>query len=70
MLYAFDLPPGDYPGAAAVNGTALPSAVKRQFSIQEIEGEEVGSAMRGDKSVEQALTDAETRINELLANAK
>lgn len=54
----------------AVNGTALPSAVKRQFSIQEIEGEEVGSAMRGDKPVDQALTDAETRVNELLANAK
>ena len=54
----------------AVNGTALPSAVKRQFSIQDIEGEEVGSAMRGDKSIDQALADAESRINELLANAK
>lgn len=54
----------------AVNGTALPSAVKRQFSIQDIEGEEIGSAMRGDKSVDQALADAEQRINELLANAK
>ena len=54
----------------AVNGTALPAAVKRQFSIQDIEGEEVGSAIRGDKSVDQALGDAEHRINELLANTK
>ncbi len=54
----------------AVNGTALPAAVKLQFSIQDIEGEEVGSAMRGDKPVDQALADAESRINELLANAK
>jgi len=52
------------------NGTALPSAVKRQFSIQDIEGEEVGSAMRGDKDIDAALGDAQSRINELLATAK
>jgi len=52
------------------NGTALPSAGKRQFSIQDIEGEEVGSAMRGDKDIDAALGDAQSRINELLATAK
>ena len=52
------------------NGTALPSAVKRQFSIQDIEGEEVGAAMRGDKEIDAALADAQSRINEMLANSK
>lgn len=51
-------------------GTALPAAVKRQFAIQDIEGEEIASAMRGDKDVDSALADAQSRVNDLLANAK
>ncbi len=64
------LPHRDTILSLTVDGTALPSAVKRQFSIQDIEGEEIGSAMRGDKDIDQALADAQSRINELLANAK
>ena len=56
--------------SVATNGTPLPSAVKRQFGIQDIEGEEVANGMMGAKTVDQALADAQSRINELLANAK
>ncbi|MDQ0472153.1 extracellular solute-binding protein [Labrys wisconsinensis] len=52
------------------NGTALPAAVKRQFSVQDIEGEEIGAAMRGDKDIDAALNDAQSRINEMLATSK
>jgi multiple sugar transport system substrate-binding protein len=52
------------------NGTALPPAVKRQFGVQDIEGEEVGAGMRGDKTIDAALASAEERTNKLLANAK
>jgi len=52
------------------NGTALPAAVKRQFGVQDIEGEEVGAGMRGDKDIATALASAQDRINSLLANAK
>ena len=30
------------------NGTALPAAVKHQFGVQTIEGEEVAAGMKGD----------------------
>jgi multiple sugar transport system substrate-binding protein len=52
------------------NGTALPAGVKRQFGAQDMEGEEVGAAMRGDKTIDAALASAQDRINTLLANAK
>jgi multiple sugar transport system substrate-binding protein len=52
------------------NGTARPAAVKRQFAIQEIENDEVTAGVSGDKDVDSALADAQSRINELLANAK
>ncbi|HQZ11698.1 MAG TPA: extracellular solute-binding protein [Devosia sp.] len=46
----------------------LPAAVQRQFAIQDIIGEEMSSAMTGDKEIDAALTDAEARVNDLLAN--
>lgn len=46
----------------------LPPAVQRQQSIQQIIGEEIASAMTGQKEVDAALTDAEARVNDLLAN--
>lgn len=47
---------------------SLPSAVQRQFAIQDILGEEVASAVTGQKDIDAALTDAQSRINDLLAN--
>jgi multiple sugar transport system substrate-binding protein len=54
----------------AQNGTALPAGVKRQFSAQDMEGEEIAAAMLGDKTIDAALASAQERINKLLANAK
>ncbi len=51
----------------AQNGTALPAAVKHQFGVQTIEGEEVAAAMRGDKSIDDALAAADDRVTKLLA---
>ena len=50
----------------SVNGTALPAAVRHQFGVQDIEGEEVASAMRGDKTIDAALAGLEDRVNKLL----
>lgn len=52
----------------ARTGRSLPGAVQRQFAIQDIIGEEVGAAVNGDKTVDEALSSAESRINDLLAN--
>ena len=52
----------------AQTGVPLNPAVQRQFAIQDILGEEVASAVNGDKSVDDALASAEARINDLLAN--
>jgi len=49
-------------------GTGLPSEVRRQFAIQDILGEELAAAITGNKPVENALTDAEDRINDMLSN--
>lgn len=62
------LPHRDTILSIADKAKALPAAVQRQFAIQDIIGEEVYSAMTGDKEIEAALTDAETRVNDLLAN--
>jgi multiple sugar transport system substrate-binding protein len=62
------LPHRDTIAPIATLGTPLPSSVQRQFAIQDIIGEEMGAAVSGQKEVEAALTDAENRINELLAN--
>ena len=47
-------------------GMPLPSAVQRQFPVQDIIGEEMAAAVAGHKPVETALADAEHRVNELL----
>jgi len=50
----------------ATTGTPLPTGVQRQFAIQDIIGEELESAIAGQKPVDRALADAEHRINDLL----
>jgi multiple sugar transport system substrate-binding protein len=47
-------------------GTPLAVEVQRQFAIQDIIGEELAPAITGQKSVDEALADAEHRINDLL----
>jgi len=54
--------------AVADLGKPLPSAVQRQFAIQDIIGEEMSAAISGQKEVDAALADMERRVNELLAN--
>lgn len=50
----------------ATSGAPLPAGVERQFAIQDIIGEEMAAAIGGQKSVDDALADAEQRINDLL----
>lgn len=52
----------------ATTGQALPAGVLRQFAIQDILGEELGSAVTGNKSIDDALETAQYRINDLLEN--
>jgi multiple sugar transport system substrate-binding protein len=47
-------------------GGVLPSYVQRQAAIEGLIGEEISAAVTGAKPVEQALGDAERRVNELL----
>jgi multiple sugar transport system substrate-binding protein len=47
-------------------GAPLPSAVQRQFPVQDIIGEEMAAAVAGHKPIDAALADAEHRVNELL----
>jgi multiple sugar transport system substrate-binding protein len=47
-------------------GEPLPPEVERQFPIQDIIGDEMAAAIAGDKSIDQALADAEHRVNDLL----
>ncbi len=49
-------------------GRGLPAGVKRQWAIQDIIGEELAAAIMGNKPVDEALEDAESRINDMLAN--
>ncbi len=49
-------------------GQGLPSGVKRQFAIQDILGEELAAAIMGDKPIDDALADAEQRVNDMLSN--
>lgn len=62
------LPHRDTIAPIANLGKPLPGAVQRQFAIQDIIGEEMNAAITGQKEIDAALTDMETRINELLAN--
>ncbi len=47
-------------------GRPLPEGVQRQSAIEGIVGEEIAAAVNGQKPVDQALADAERRVNELL----
>ena len=49
-------------------GRGLPIDVQRQFAIQDMLSEELAAAITGAKPVDQALRDAETRINDMLTN--
>ncbi|MFP5078094.1 extracellular solute-binding protein [Rhizobium sp. YIM 134829] len=62
------LPHRDTVAAIADLGTSLPSTVQRQFAIQDIIGQEMNSAVTGQKDVDAALSDMESRVNDLLAN--
>jgi multiple sugar transport system substrate-binding protein len=62
------LPHRDTIAPIATLGKPLPSAVQRQFAIQDIVGEEMSAAITGQKDVDSALADMESRVNELLAN--
>ena len=53
--------------ALAVIGRPLPGNIRRQGAIEGILGEELSSAVSGQKPVAQALSDAQRRVNELLA---
>jgi len=62
------LPHRDTVPAIATLGTPLPPTVPRQFAIQNNVGEEMYAAMIGQKDVDAALADIESRTNDLLAN--
>ncbi|WP_407703765.1 extracellular solute-binding protein [Xaviernesmea oryzae] len=62
------LPHRDTIAPIATTGTSLPSGVQRVFAIQDIVGQEMGAAVTGQKEVDAALADMESRVNELLAN--
>ncbi len=62
------LPHRDTISSIATLGTPLPSAVQRQFAIQDIIGQEMSSAVTGQKDVGAALKDMEARVNDLLGN--
>ena len=47
-------------------GRPLPSNVQRQNAIEGIVGEEAAAAFTGQKSIPQALAQAEHRVNDLL----
>lgn len=49
-------------------GQGLPIDVQRQFAIQDMLSEELAAAITGAKPIDQALHDAETRINDMLTN--
>ncbi len=49
-------------------GRGLPAGVKRQWALQDIIGEELAAAIMGSKDVDEALADAESRINDMLSN--
>jgi len=51
----------------AVVGSPLPAYVQRQAAIEGVIGEEVSTAVAGTKTPEQALADAERRVNDLLS---
>jgi multiple sugar transport system substrate-binding protein len=48
-------------------GRALPHDVRRQFGLQALIGEEITNIINGNKSMEQALRDAQQRADQLLS---
>lgn len=52
----------------STTGAPLPPEIERQFSIQDIIGEELAPAISGQKPIDEALADAEHRINDLLSH--
>lgn len=60
------LPHRDEIARLAEIGVSLPPEVQRQFTIQDIIGDEMASAITGAKSIDRALADAEHRVNDLL----
>ncbi len=56
----------DY-AAIASTGEQLPDHVQRQSAVQGLIGEELEAAVTGIKPIDQALADAERRVNELYA---
>lgn len=53
--------------AMAATGQQLPDFVQRQSAIQGVIGEELEAAVTGTKPINVALSDAERRVNEILA---
>ncbi len=53
--------------AMAATGAQLPDYVQRQSAVQGLIGEELEGAVAGNEPIEQALADAERRVNELFA---
>jgi multiple sugar transport system substrate-binding protein len=49
-------------------GAPLPPGVQRQFLVQQIVSEEMESAITGQKPIDDALADAERRVNDVLFN--
>jgi multiple sugar transport system substrate-binding protein len=54
----------------AAIGRPLPSYVQRQNAIEGIVGEEAAAAFTGQKSIEQALSAAERRVNDMLGEVE
>ncbi|WP_426267985.1 ABC transporter substrate-binding protein [Sphingomonas sp. LHG3443-2] len=54
----------------ATIGRALPDGVLRQNAIEGLVGEEMAAAITGQKPVAQALSDADRRVNEFLAEVQ
>lgn len=50
----------------SLDAVVLPPVIESQQEMQDIVTEELGNAAAGRKSVEQALTDAQTRVNALI----
>ncbi|GAA4011662.1 hypothetical protein GCM10022280_06660 [Sphingomonas swuensis] len=51
-------------------GRALPDGVMRQNAVEGLVGEEMAAAITGQKPVERALSDADRRVNEFLAEVQ
>lgn len=54
----------------ATIGRALPDGVLRQNAVEGLVGEEMAAAITGQKPVPQALSDAERRVNEFMAEVR